>query len=74
MDSGAPGPSKGPSLRLVELEANSRYARERYQLYKAKAHGPRLTSAERLRRLERESQLAERRLERAKAGLRDAET
>lgn len=73
MDSGAPGPSKGPSLRLVELEANSRYARERYQLYKAKAHGPRLTSAESLRRLERESQLAERRLERAKAGLRDAE-
>jgi hypothetical protein len=73
MDSVAPGPSKGPSLRLVELEANSRYARERYQLYKAKAHGSRLTSAERLRRLERESQLAERRLERAKAGLRDAE-
>lgn len=73
MGSGAPGPSKGPSLRLVELEASSRYAGERYQLYKAKAYGPKLTSPERLRRLERESELAERRLERAKAEARHAE-
>ena len=73
MDSGAPGPSNGANLRLVELEARSRYARERYQLYRAKAYGPRPTSPERLRRLQRESELAERRLERAKAGGRDGE-
>jgi hypothetical protein len=73
MDSGAPGARKGPSRRLVELEESSRYARERYRIYKAKAYGPRLTSAGRLRRLERESQLAERRLARAKAEERDAE-
>ena len=73
MDSGAPGRSKGLKVRLVELEANSRYARERYQLHWAKAYGSRLTSPERLRRLKRESELAERRLERAKAGGSDAE-
>jgi hypothetical protein len=53
--------------RLVELEAEARYARERYQLYRAKAHGPRLTSPGRLRELERTSKLAEGRLDRAKA-------
>lgn len=53
--------------RRLELEANSRYARERYRLYKAKAYGTKLTSPERLRRLERESQRAERILDRAKA-------
>ena len=73
MDSGAPRPSEGSTLRLVELEANSRYARERYQLYRAKSYGSRLTSQERLRRLKRESELAERRLERAKIRDRDAE-
>jgi hypothetical protein len=75
MNSGvpAPGPSKGPSLRLADLEESSRYARERYRIYKAKAYGPKLTSPERLRRLERESQLADRRLERAKAEARHAE-
>jgi hypothetical protein len=73
MDSVAPQPSKGSNLRLVELEANSRYARERYQLYRAKSYGSRTTSPERLRRLKRESEWAERRLERAKTGDRDAE-
>lgn len=68
MGSWAPGGSTDPSPRLVELEANSRHARERYRLYKAKAYGPRPTSPARLRRLERESELAERRLERARAG------
>ena len=53
--------------RLVELEAAARHARERYQLYRAKAYGPRLTSAGRLRELERQSKLAESRLSRAKA-------
>jgi hypothetical protein len=67
MDSRTPGPSKGLNARLVALEAEARYARERYQLYRAKAYGPRLTSAGRLRELERTSKLAENRLARAKA-------
>jgi len=64
MDSGA---SNGSNARLVELEAEARCARERYQLYRAKAYGPRLTSAGRLRELERQSKFAEKRLDRAKA-------
>jgi hypothetical protein len=67
MDSGTPGAGKGLTARLVALEAEARYARERCQLYRAKAYGPRLTSAGRLRELERTSKLAERRLERARA-------
>ena len=62
-----PTPGKAASARLVELEAEERYARERYQLYKAKAYGSRLTSAGRLRELERRSMLAKMRLDRAKA-------
>ena len=65
MHAGAPEPGK--NRRLIELEAEARYARERYQLYRAKAFGPRLTSAGRLRELERISKLAESRLDRAKA-------
>ena len=49
MDRGTPGTSKGLRLRLVELEPEARYARERYELYRAKTYGPRLTSAGRLR-------------------------
>jgi hypothetical protein len=67
MDPGPPAPSKGSSLRLGELEAEARYARERYQLYRARAYGPRPTSAGRLRELERTSKLADNRLDRAKA-------
>jgi len=63
-----PGASRAPHARLTELEAEERYARERYQLYKAKAYGSRLTSAGRLRELERRSMLAKSRLERARAG------
>jgi hypothetical protein len=74
MGPGAPGASSGPSTGLVELEANSRHARERYRLYKAKAYGPRPTSPEHLRRLERESELAGRRLQRARTGARHAKT
>jgi hypothetical protein len=53
--------------RLIELEAEERYARERYQLYKARAYGSRPTSPGRLRELERRSVLAKRRLDRAKS-------
>jgi hypothetical protein len=67
MDSGTTTPSQGSNGWLVELEAEARHARERYRLYRAKAYGPRLTSAGRLRELERKSKLAQSRLDRAKA-------
>jgi hypothetical protein len=51
--------------RLAEIETEARYASERYRLYRAKVYGPRLTSFGRLRQLERQSKLAEGRLERA---------
>ena len=56
-----------PGFRLVELEAEARHARDRYRLYRAKSYGPRMTSAGRLRELERQSEFAERRLDRARA-------
>ncbi|MGI8865023.1 MAG: hypothetical protein ACR2JH_11620 [Solirubrobacteraceae bacterium] len=40
--------------RLDELRAQARYARQRWDLYKAKAYGPRMTSPVRMRELERE--------------------
>ncbi len=54
-------------VHLVELETEARYTRERYQLYRAKAYGPRSTSARRLLELERTAMLAAGRLQRAKA-------
>ncbi|HWD75883.1 MAG TPA: hypothetical protein VG371_12150 [Solirubrobacteraceae bacterium] len=45
--------------RLKELEAMARYARQRYDLYKARAYGPHLTSPTRMRELERECTRAE---------------
>jgi hypothetical protein len=62
-----PDGGKAANAGLLMLEAEERYARERYQLYKAKAYGPRLTSAGRLRELERRSKLADSRLDRARA-------
>lgn len=70
MDSGRPGPNEGLNLHLVALEAEARYARDRYQLYRAKAYGPRPTRFGRLRELERQSKLADSRLDRAKADQR----
>ena len=58
--------ARAPDRRLTELEAEARYARERHQLYRAKAQGPRATSVGRLRELERESQRAQGRLDHAK--------
>ncbi|MDX6669032.1 MAG: hypothetical protein QOK04_2412 [Solirubrobacteraceae bacterium] len=54
-----------PDIRDLRIEA--RYHRERYELYKAKHYGPRLTSPTRLRKLERASSSAEARLRRAGA-------
>jgi hypothetical protein len=45
--------------RLDELRTQAQYARQRYDLYKAKAYGPRPTSATRMRELERECARAE---------------
>jgi hypothetical protein len=47
------------------LRAEERYLRERRDLYRAKVYGPRPTSLERLRELERQHELAESRLRRA---------
>ena len=44
---------------LDDLRVQARYARERYDLYKARAYGPRPTSATRMRELERECARAE---------------
>jgi hypothetical protein len=63
----AESPASGKPLALRELEAEARYARERYQLYKAKSYSSRPTSHERLRELERRSKLAQRLVDRAKA-------
>ena len=63
----SPGLSESSiNLRLVELEAEARYARERYRIYRARAYGPRATSPSRLRELEKRSNQAEARLERAR--------
>ena len=57
---------------LEELRAEAQYARERYQLYKAKAYGPRPTSLARLRELQRLYEYAEARLHAAEAEERAA--
>jgi hypothetical protein len=56
--------SDSPSIEALEAEA--RYARERYQLYRAKSYGPRPTSEARLRELQRISEGADARLQRAR--------
>jgi hypothetical protein len=48
--------------RMEELQSEARYHRERYDLYKAKTYGPRLTSVSRLKELERRHQSADSRL------------
>jgi hypothetical protein len=53
------------SRRLEELRAEARYARERYDLYRAKMYGLRPTSITRFRELERMHQGADARLRRA---------
>jgi hypothetical protein len=54
------------SPSIEELEAEARYARERYDLYRAKAYGPRPTSMTRLAELQRIHEGAEARLKRAR--------
>ena len=52
--------------RLEMLEANARYATDRYRLYRARVSGPNPTSTGRLRELQREAELAEMTLARAR--------
>jgi hypothetical protein len=56
-----------PSDHLEDLQAQAEYARQRYQLYRAKAYGLRPTSTVRMRELERAWEQAEARLRAAKA-------
>jgi hypothetical protein len=51
--------------RLARLRMDARYHRERRDLYRAKVYGPRATSPERLRELERTSDRAAERLREA---------
>jgi hypothetical protein len=43
------------AARLDELRAQAQYARQRYDLYKARAYSGRATSQSRMRELEREA-------------------
>ena len=52
---------------LARLTAEARYQRERYDLYRQKAYGPRPTSETRMRELERLWKSAEARLAEARA-------
>lgn len=61
----SPDPVTDPR-RLEALEADARYATDRYRLYRARVMGPRPTSTGRLRELQREADLAERTLARAR--------
>ena len=45
----------GTDDELAALRADARYAREKVELYRAKAYSGRATSAERLRELERKA-------------------
>jgi hypothetical protein len=53
------------SRRIEELRAEARYARERFDLYRAKMYGLRPTTLARLRELERMREGADARLRRA---------
>ena len=53
-------------MRIADLEAEDRYHRERYALYRAKTYGPRPTSPARLRTLRLASEAADRRLRHAR--------
>lgn len=61
---------KVPAARLDELEVQARFARQRYDLYKARAYSDRPTSPGRLRELERERDRARDALRFAKAQAR----
>jgi hypothetical protein len=57
---------------LDDLRAQAQYARQRYDLYRARAYGQRPTSPARMRELERACEQAEARLRAAQAQERSA--
>ena len=57
---------------LDDLRVQAQYARQRYDLYKAKAYGQRATNPARLRELQRACEQAEARLRAAEAEERRA--
>jgi len=61
-----------PTDRLDDLRTSARYARERYQLYKARTLGQSQTSPQRLEELQRAFEQAEARLRFAEAEERRA--
>lgn len=61
-----------PTDHLDDLRTQAQYARERYQLYKARTLGQRPTSSQRLRELQRAYEQAEARLRFAEAEERRA--
>jgi hypothetical protein len=60
--------------QLDDLRVQAQYARQRYDLYKAKAYGQRPTSPARMRELERACEQAEARLRAAQAQQRHPRT
>jgi hypothetical protein len=58
---------------LDDLRAQARHARQRYDLYKARAYGQRPTSEVRMREFQRASEQAEARLRAAEAKQRGAD-
>jgi len=57
--------SRVGAARLDEMRADADHAQRRYQLYRARAYGPRETSPVQLRKLKRESERAASALKRA---------
>ena len=60
------------AARLEDLRAAARYTRQRRDLYRAKVYGPRFTTAEKLRELERDCDSAQQRLAFAESEIRRA--
>jgi hypothetical protein len=63
---GSKAPAATGSAQIEDLQAQARYHRARYDLYRAKMYGPRPTRMARFRELERAYQGAEARLQFAK--------
>ena len=63
-----------PTRHLDDLRAEAQHARQRYDLYKAKAYGQRPTSPTRMRELQRACEQTEARLRAAEAQERRART
>lgn len=62
-----PTPSATTRRRIEELASQSKQARRRYDLYKAKVYSSKPTSSQRLQELKRDSEFAQMRLIRARA-------